>query len=90
VYGTDGVEDPPNGEGFQVFSVFSDVATDPLDHLNPQTQETVLGDPVAGIARKPAQRYRSVTRDKAKAKGQLKASRASRRSPVARHLAAWR
>jgi hypothetical protein len=87
VYGTDGVEDPPNGEGFQVFSPFSDVATEPLRYLNPQTQETVLGDPVASVARQPAQRYRSVTRGKARVKAKLKAARASRTSPVVRHLA---
>jgi hypothetical protein len=42
VYGTDGVENPPAGEGFQVFRVLSDVTTEALAHLNPQTQETLV------------------------------------------------
>lgn len=88
MYGTDGAEGPATGEGFQVFSVFSDVTADPLDHLNPHTQETVLRDPVAGIVRKPAQRYRTLTRGKAaRAKAKLRAVRASARSPAAGHLA---
>ena len=39
IYGTDGVHNPPTGEGFQSF--VADVAADELNlhHLNPQTQE---------------------------------------------------
>ena len=43
IYGSDGVEDPPTGEGFQVFRAGTDVVEGKLDHLNPQTQEGVLG-----------------------------------------------
>ena len=42
LYGTDGVEDPPTGEGFQVFSAAIDVKEKGLHHLNPQTQEDVI------------------------------------------------
>jgi hypothetical protein len=42
LYGTDGVENPPAGEGFQVFSAA--VAADQvnLPFLNPQTQMEVI------------------------------------------------
>lgn len=50
VYGTDGVEDAPTGGGFQVVSAFSDVATEPPPYQNPQTEESVLGEPVGGQA----------------------------------------
>jgi hypothetical protein len=43
IYGTDGVEDPPSGEGFQVFRAGTDVGEAKLGWLNPQTQEGVLG-----------------------------------------------
>lgn len=42
IYGTDGVEDPPTGEGFQVFSAGIDVHEKRLPYLNPQTQEKVV------------------------------------------------
>jgi hypothetical protein len=42
VYATDGVEDPPTGEGFQVFRAALHDDTVPLARLNPQTQEHVL------------------------------------------------
>jgi hypothetical protein len=45
IYGTDGVEDPLTGEGFQVFSAAIDVDEEPLPYLNPQTQERPLGSP---------------------------------------------
>jgi hypothetical protein len=44
MYGTDGVEDPPSGQGFQVFSALTDVTEVPLPFLNPQTQMNVLND----------------------------------------------
>jgi hypothetical protein len=43
LYGTDGVENPPVGEGFQVFSALSDLEEQGLDFLNPQTQWGLLG-----------------------------------------------
>jgi hypothetical protein len=42
IYGTDGVEDPPTGEGFQVFHAGTDLTEDTLGRLNPQTQETLI------------------------------------------------
>jgi hypothetical protein len=44
IYGTDGVEDPPTGEGFQVFRAGGDLSEDMLGQLNPQTQEGLLED----------------------------------------------
>jgi LVIVD repeat len=82
VYGTDGVEDPPTGEGFQVFSVLSDVTTEPLAYLNPQTQERTLGGHGVKVAAKKAGRYRSVSPAKAKAD-----ARAGSSQEVVRHLA---
>jgi hypothetical protein len=43
------VEDPPNGERSQVFGVFSDVTAERLPYPNPQTQESVLGDPLPAV-----------------------------------------
>jgi hypothetical protein len=43
IYGTDGVENPPAGEGFQVFGALTDVEEQGLDFLNPQTQWGLLG-----------------------------------------------
>ena len=37
MYGQDGVEDPPSGLGFQVFSAATDVNDIALPFLNPQT-----------------------------------------------------
>jgi hypothetical protein len=45
IYGQDGVEDPPTGEGFQVFSAAIDVDEAPLRYLNPQTQVRRLDSP---------------------------------------------
>jgi len=59
VYGTDGVEDPPTGEGFQVFSALVDVAERQLGHLNPQTQERVLGKKPHKVKRKKARSFHS-------------------------------
>jgi hypothetical protein len=42
IYGQDGVEDPPTGEGFQVFSAAIDVNEKRLRYLNPQTQVGLL------------------------------------------------
>ena len=42
IYGSDGVEDPPTGEGFQVFTAAVGVDDERLPYLNPQTQEKVL------------------------------------------------
>jgi LVIVD repeat len=64
VYGTDGVEDPPTGEGFQVFSALTDLTTEPLTHLNPQTQETVIGHGFAGVKAQKARHFKSATRGK--------------------------
>jgi hypothetical protein len=46
MYGNDGVEDPPSGLGFQVFSAATDVHDIPLPFLNPQTQMKVVGSGV--------------------------------------------
>ena len=43
LYGTDGVEDPPTGEGFQVFSAAVAAKERRLSFLNPQTQMQVIG-----------------------------------------------
>lgn len=83
VYATDGVEAPPAGEGFQVFSVLSDVDTRPLPYLNPQTQEELLGRRFPDVKRKKPRNFRSATPD-----GDRKGagpSAAARRA--ARHLA---
>ena len=56
IYGTDGVEDPPTGEGFQVFRAGTDLSEDKLGHLNPQTQEGLLA---AGARSSAASRQRS-------------------------------
>ncbi|MBA3263475.1 MAG: hypothetical protein H0T69_13595 [Thermoleophilaceae bacterium] len=80
VYATDGVEDPPTGEGFQVFSVLSDVTTTALPYLNPQTQEQALGHGFKVKAAKAA-RYRS-----ASATGTT-ARRSAASRAAARHLA---
>jgi len=78
MYGNDGVEHPPSGEGFQVLSALTDVADSPLPYLNPQTQEQVLGDPVGKIKRQKAkQRSGSAGSGKAKA-SRSKASRNTR------------
>ena len=45
IYGQDGVEDPPTGEGFQVFSAAIGVNESRLRYLNPQTQVRALGSP---------------------------------------------
>jgi hypothetical protein len=78
MYGNDGVEHPPSGEGFQVLSALTDVADSPLPYLNPQTQEQVLGDPVGKIKPKKAKKHsRSAGSGKAKA-SRSKASRSTR------------
>ena len=82
MYGTDGVEDPPTGEGFQVFSVLSDVTTEPLAYLNPQEQERTLGGHEFKVTAKKAGRYRSASTAKAKAD-----ARAGSSQEVVRHLA---
>ncbi len=46
MYGQDGVEDPPSGLGFQVFSAATDVNDIALPFLNPQTQMNVVGSGV--------------------------------------------
>jgi hypothetical protein len=43
VYGTDGVHSPATGRGFEVFRATVGNADFTLDHLNPQTQEEVVG-----------------------------------------------
>jgi len=42
LYGTDGVEAPATGEGFQVFAAELSVKAERLDHMNPQTQDKVI------------------------------------------------
>jgi hypothetical protein len=66
IYGTDGVEDPPTGEGFQVFGAETDVTESNLGHLNPQTQDSVLGSSVGAISRTTAGRFDSAAKGKAK------------------------
>ncbi len=80
MYGNDGVEHPPSGEGFQVFSALTDVADSPLPYLNPQTQEQVLGDGVSGLRRKKAKRFHSAAPDRAKAGRSTRAGRRAARS----------
>jgi hypothetical protein len=45
LYATHGVESPPTGKGFQVFSADIGVSKNRLFRLNPQTQETTLASP---------------------------------------------
>jgi hypothetical protein len=80
IYGTDGVEDPPTGEGFQVFRAGTDVTEVRLGHLNPQTQENTIGKFGLQMEEAETARYRSA------APGTAKASGTTRRE-VARHLA---
>jgi hypothetical protein len=42
IYATHGVEDPPNGRGFQAFAAKVESRRKRVDHLNPQTQEFML------------------------------------------------
>ena len=63
MYGNDGVEHPPSGEGFQVFNAATDVRDFGLPYLNPQTQERVLGDPVRGIRPHQPPRFNSSSPD---------------------------
>jgi len=42
IYASDGVEDPPTGDGFQAFAAAIPGRRIGLDHLNPQTQERVI------------------------------------------------
>ena len=81
MYGTDGVEHPPSGQGFQVFGALTDVADIALPYLNPQTQEHVLGDPVEGI-----RRHRVKTSSTKGGKGRV-APRSDHARATARHLA---
>jgi hypothetical protein len=76
IYGTDGVEDPPSGEGFQVFRAGTDLREQNLDHLNPQTQEELIGRHGFTVTTAKAGRYRSATSGKAEASA---ASRATAR-----------
>ncbi len=88
VYGTDGVEDPPSGEGFQVFSALTDVKTEPLPYLNPQTQEEAFGGWDGKAEHAKASRFGSATRGKARAaaKATARASKSASRA-TARRLA---
>ena len=43
IYGTDGVHNPATGRGFQVFRAGLRAEEEPVDRLNPQTQERVIG-----------------------------------------------
>lgn len=76
------MEDPPTGEGFQVFSVLSDVTSEPLAYLNPQTQERTLGGHGFKVTAKQAGRYRSASTANAKAD-----PGAGSNQEVVRHLA---
>jgi hypothetical protein len=49
LYATHGVESPPTGKGFQVFSADIAVEKDELFRLNPQTQETTLPSPPPAV-----------------------------------------
>ena len=42
VYATHGVEDPANGDGFEIFDVKIRAKRVRADHLNPQTQEFLV------------------------------------------------
>jgi hypothetical protein len=85
IYGTDGVEDPPTGEGFQVFSVLTDVSTAPLEYLNPQTQEDALGHWGGKVELAKAAKFRSAAKGKLRT-SKLRTSKASSRA-TARRLA---
>jgi hypothetical protein len=58
-------------ERFQVFSVFSDVTAETLPYPNPQTQESVLRDPLQAVKTHEAQSYRSVTKRRARANAKI-------------------
>jgi hypothetical protein len=66
IYGTDGVEDPPSGEGFQVFRAGTDLEEVNLGHLNPQTQEELIGGHPFKVKHTKAARYRSASKGKAR------------------------
>ncbi|MBA2524472.1 MAG: hypothetical protein H0V18_01625 [Pyrinomonadaceae bacterium] len=83
IYATDGVEDPPTGEGFQVFSVLTDVATAPLEYLNPQTQEDALGHWDGKVEHAKAAKYRSAAKGKLRT-SKLGTSKASSRATASR------
>lgn len=75
MYGNDGVEHPPSGEGFQVFSALTDVDDTALPYLNPQTQERALGDPVTEVERRSARKFNSAAADTARASRNTRAGR---------------
>lgn len=52
VFATHGVEDPPNGEGFQALTADVPVNRTTLGHLNPQVQEIAVAANVSKAARK--------------------------------------
>jgi hypothetical protein len=82
IYGTDGVEHPPSGEGFQVFRAGSDLSENKLGHLNPQTQEELLGS--SSAARVTGRRSSRGANASAKAR----ASRGAVLGPAARQRTA--
>jgi hypothetical protein len=82
MYGQDGVEDPPTGLGFQVFSALTDVDDIPLPFLNPQTQMNVVG---SGVRLHPGNL--KPRGDKGAKATTAKVSRAKRATPAARAAA---
>jgi hypothetical protein len=84
IYGTDGVEDPPTGEGFQVFRAgTAGLAERKLGRLNPQTQEGVVT--VEGVGDHASARVSRLKRGSANARTSRGSRAAASRS--ARHLA---
>jgi hypothetical protein len=78
IYATHGVESPPTGKGFQVYSADIGVSTDDLPRLNPQTQETTLASPPSAT---------TVVRAARSAAAPDRGDLPRRRSRGARHLA---
>jgi hypothetical protein len=80
MYGQDGVEHPPSGLGFQVFSAATDVRDVALPFLNPQTQMNVIG---SGVRLRPGNlkpKGKSIKQSKAgRSGGQVRAGRAADR-----------
>ena len=77
IYASDGVEDPPTGDGFQALAASIPGRRIGLGHLNPQTQERVIKRASAGTRGKPTGR-RSATLGAGGGKSASGARRATR------------
>jgi LVIVD repeat len=86
IYASDGVENPPLGDGFQVYSAQIQGQRIGLDHLNPQTQEKVIKTTSSEAPDASAPSAGPTTTRRANGQGPRSADRTSRASVVA-HLA---